>query len=412
MYLAFQLSEEAELPVIVRITRALVLAEVEASELPDLPRPTPPPSFQREYMRWVVLPVNVVPYHRRLLQRLDGVQVRFERSPLNDVVEGNSHSYGVIAAGFVYQKLADLPDGTVPSGTPILRLGTFYPLPVDRVTAFLRTVESALVLEENTPLVERAVRAAAQRAGLALPIYGRDTGHVPRGGELFAPHIADALERLQRPGLLEGAGLIQDGEGRPRPSRQPLCDGCPYIATFDALIEVIEELGGREEVIVVGDPGCMVRAQPPPHRLMDVKNSLGSSIGMAAGVALSLEQREERKRVVALVGDSGFLHSGFAGLVDATRVGATMMVLLLDNGTTALSGGQPHPASRTDARGRPQRSVDLAALARDAGAGEVLVVDLDRGEGIRPALERGMNTDGVAVVIARGRCPRWIAGEV
>jgi indolepyruvate ferredoxin oxidoreductase alpha subunit len=156
----------------------------------------------------------------------------------------------------------------------------------------------------------------------------------------------------------------------------------------------------------------MVRAQPPPHRLMDVKNSLGSSIGMAAGVSLSLRQRGERKRVVALVGDSGFLHSGFAGLVDAARVGATMMVLLLDNGTTALSGGQPHPASRTDVRGRPQRSVDLAALARDAGTEEVLVVDLDRGESIRPAIERGMNTNGVAVVIARGRCPRWVAGEV
>jgi indolepyruvate ferredoxin oxidoreductase alpha subunit len=412
MYQAFQLSEETGLPVMVRITRALVLAEVRASELPALLRPTPPPSFRREYMRWMVLPVNVVPYHHRLLQRLDGVQARFERSPLNDVAGDSLHSQGVIAAGFTHQKLADLPDGAVPPGTPILRLGTFHPLPVGQVTAFLRTVEAALVLEETTPLVERAVRAVAQSAGLTLPIYGRDTGHVPRAGELFAPHIADALEQLQRPSASERRGVLQDEGERPRPSRQPLCDGCPYIPTFDALIEVIEELGGRGEVVVIGDPGCMVRAQLPPYRLMDVKNSLGSSIGMATGVSLGLEQRGERKRVVALVGDSSFLHSGFAGLVDAARVGATMMVLLLDNGTTALSGGQPHPASQADARGGPQRGVDLAALARDAGAEEVLVVDLDRGEGIRPAIERGMNTDGVAVVIARGRCPRWVAGEV
>jgi indolepyruvate ferredoxin oxidoreductase alpha subunit len=103
------------------------------------------------------------------------------------------------------------------------------------------------------------------------------------------------------------------------------------------------------------------------------------------------------------------LHSGFSGLVDATRVGAEMLVLILDNGTTALSGGQPHPASQTDARGRPRHAVDLAALAREAGADMVQAVDLDRGEDIRSAIERGMDFDGVAVVIARGQCPRWSA---
>ncbi len=403
---AFQLSEEMGLPVIVRVTRALVLAE-EADLVEEDIRTTPPPSFQRESMRWVVLPINVVPYHRRLLQRLAEVQARFEDedSPFNGV-EGDG-SQGVIAGGFAYQKLSDLLGGTALPGLRILRLGTFYPLPVGRVTAFLRTVEAALVLEETAPLIERAVRAAAQGAGLTLPIYGRDTGHVPHAGELFASHIAAALNRF-----LPCLALPTEGESeRPRPSRQPLCDGCPYIPTFDALIEVMEQLGGRDEFIIVGDPGCMVRAQSPPYELMDVKNSLGSSIGMAAGVALSPMKGGVKKRVVALCGDSGFLHSGFSGLVDAARAGATMLVLILDNGTTALSGGQPHPASRVDARGRPRHAVDLAALAREAGAGTVRVVDLDCGkdDDIRGTIETGMNFDGVAVVIARGRCPRWSA---
>jgi indolepyruvate ferredoxin oxidoreductase alpha subunit len=409
---AFVLSEEMGLPVMVRVTRALVLAEAETenSEVsPDF-RTTPPRSFQREFMRWVVLPVNVVPYHRRLLRQLEAVQARFEGSPLNGV-EGDG-SQGVIAAGFVYQKLSDLLGGAVPPGLRILRLGTFHPLPVERVTAFLRTAESALVLEETAPWVERAVRAAAQAAGLTLPIYGRDTGHVPRAGELFGPHIAAALNRY-----LPRLALPTEGEtARPRPSRSPLCDGCPYIPTFDALTDVIAQFG-RDDVIVVGDPGCMVRAQLPPYELLDVKNSLGSSIGMAAGIGLSLRcpepaggsERHTGKRVVALCGDSGFLHSGLYGLVDAARVGAPLLVLILDNSTTALSGGQPHPASSVDSRGRPQRAVDLAGLAREAGAGMVRVVDLDRGQDIRSAIETGMNLDGVAVVIARGRCPRWAA---
>ncbi|UCC63945.1 MAG: hypothetical protein JSV36_02470 [Anaerolineae bacterium] len=431
---AFQLSEAMGLPVVVRITRALALArgEVQTSKVSENFGSLAPPAFRREFMRWVVLPINVVPLHRRLQRRLESVQAHFEASPLNGIevgvlqegmatgsadeeaehlwprtvpprarmVEGRVR--GVIAAGFAYQKLSDLLGGSVPAGLRILRLGTVYPLPAERVTAFLASVESALVLEETAPLVEGAVRAAAQRAGLALPIYGRDTGHVPRAGELFAPHIAEALKGALGLVLQAPAGEI----GRPMPSREPLCDGCPYVPTFDALVEVMAQLGGRDEVIVVGDPGCMVRAQLPPYELLDVKHSLGSGIGIAAGMALSQARGVTGRRVVALCGDSGLLHSGLNGLVDAARIGARMLVLILDNGTTALSGGQPHPASGTDARGRPRPRVDLAALAREAGAGVVEAVDLDAGEDVKAAIGRGVGFDGLAVVIARGLCRR------
>jgi len=414
------------LPVIVRVTRALVLAEGRgrASEVLVDPRKSgaglaPPPSpFKREFMRWVVLPINVVSCHRRLHRQLDTIQSWLDGSPdvpgdgdwarlagLNGV-EGDG-TWGVIAAGFAYRKLMDLLGDTVPPELCVLRLGTCHPLPVRRLGSFLRKMDSVLVLEETAPVVERAVRAAAQRAGLTLPIYGRDTGHVPRTGELFAPHIATALERCIPEEAWQAwkPALHVEGESRrPMPSRDPLCEGCPYISTFDALIEAVERLGGRDRVIVTGDPGCMVRAQLPPYELMDIKHSLGSSIGMAAGIALS----PTNKRVIALCGDSGFLHSGLGGLVDAVRAGARMLVLILDNGTTALSGGQPHPASQTDARGRPRRAVDLAALVRAAGVDLVRVVDLDRGEDTRAAINTAMSYKGVAVVIVRGRCPRWV----
>lgn len=102
-----------------------------------------------------------------------------------------------------------------------------------------------------------------------------------------------------------------------------------------------------------------------------------------------------------------FLHSGFNGLVDAVRIGASILVLILDNGTTALSVGQPHPASLMDARVMPQPAVDLTALVCKTGAGLVRVVDLDRGEDIRSAIEVGTGFKGTAVVNARGQCPRW-----
>jgi indolepyruvate ferredoxin oxidoreductase alpha subunit len=148
----------------------------------------------------------------------------------------------------------------------------------------------------------------------------------------------------------------------------------------------------------------MVRTQLPPYELMDVKNSLGSAIGMATGIALS----ETGKQVIALCGDSGFLHSGLNALLDAVQVGARFLLIILENGSTALSGGQPHPASGTDVLGRPRPGVSLADLARAAGVGVVNLVDLDAGEEIRPAIEQGLETKGVSVVIARGACPRWL----
>ncbi len=442
---AFQLSEQMGLPVIVRVTTALVLAEEQVAisqELATDPQSRTPHGFQREFMRWVVLPINAVQYHRRLHERLDTIQKRFESSPLNRV--RGSGSLGLIASGFAAQKLADLLDGSVPAGARLLSLATVYPLPTQQIIAFLRSVQSVLILEETDPLVERGVRAVAQQAGLSLPIYGRDTGHVPHVGELSASHIAAALNCL-----LPGQELGHSAEpSRSLPSRVPLCKECPYIPTFDALVEVIDKLGGRGRAIVVGDPGCIARAQLPPYELLDVKISLGSSIGIAAGMALSQalstgpgsessapngEQLRSGQHdgpdpgpgtvgvggdragkgaadghpwIVALCGDSSLLHSGLGGLMDAARASAHMLVLILDNGTTALSGGQPHPASPVDARGRPRRAVDLAALVQQAGAEVVTVVDLDRGEDIRSAIQAAVDLDGLAVVIARGDCRR------
>ena len=101
------------------------------------------------------------------------------------------------------------------------------------------------------------------------------------------------------------------------------------------------------------------------------------------------------------------VYSGFAGLVDAVQTGANMLVVILENFTTALSGGQPHPGSGVGIRGEPRCAVDLASLAREAGADSVRAVDIDRGEDIYAAIEAGLGSAGVSVVVARGRCHFW-----
>ncbi len=405
---AFALSEQFRLPVVVRITRALAndpAPSLAAQASPPAPS-AGPAAFHRQGERYNVLPIHVVDYHRRLQASLARVRAAFEGSSLNQT-EGQAR-HGILAAGQVYDKLRQtlyqLFSGAVQTDRPaVLALGTLHPLPEERIAAWLRGLEAVLVLEEIAPYVEIEVQALAQRAGLDLPIYGRRSGHLPGTGELFPPQITQALACLlpdrQWPTLLEG--------GRILPSRQPLCDDCPYVPTLQALLATMERRGGRDAFVVTGETGCMVRAQLPPWEILDVKYGMGSSIGLAAGLA----RAGISQRIVALAGDSAFLHSGLGELIDANQAGANLLVVLLANETTALSGGQPHPATGHDAHGRPRRPVELGALVRAAGVASVRVLDPEQQEVLEAAFGEALDQKHLAVVIVRKACHQWKASS-
>ena len=397
---AFHVSEEWNLPVIVRFTSPFVTAKT-TTERDAGVVPGAAASARKPFDRYVVLPVDVVPFHHRLHQKLKGIETRFEASPFN--VQRGRGGNGVIAAGFAFSKMMDVIGESLPEELGVLGLGTFFPMPAARVSAFLKKVKRVLVLEETDPLVERRVRSLAQEQGLTLPVFGRDTSHIPWAGELFRPHLAEALNRF-----CPGLRIPEDGDRtRPMISRQSLCEGCPYIPVFETLLASLSAMGGRNRAIIVGEPGCMVRGQLPPYDLLDVKTSLGSSIGMGIGIALTMARHHENKRVVALCGDSSFLHSDMNALLDAARARVSLLVLILDNGTTALSGGQPHPASPRDARGRPRPAVDMAALARASGVTTVETVGVHSGDRLKAAIEAALKAEGVSVIVASGPCPRY-----
>ena len=199
---AFHLSERFRIPVAVRMTRAMALARGPVAPEPLLKQSPRQGSFERQGDRFNVLPIHVVDRHRELQAAVNGVQSLFETSTLNRR-EGHGEA-GVVAAGFAYQKVRDV---LARSGHPplsLLGLGTLHPLPEEQVADYLRSVGAVLVLEETAPYLETHVQALAQRAGLALPVCGRLSGHVPRAGELFERQIAAAL-----------GGLIRLGEGHP-----------------------------------------------------------------------------------------------------------------------------------------------------------------------------------------------------
>ncbi len=399
MKLAYELSEQIRTPVAVRLVQPM-MGDTEQIEQPlSPPAVLAQPRFTRQEDRWTVIPTFVVDYHQRLIDAMRSVQAEFEDWDLNQV-EGQGR-LGIITPGYAYHKLKQVLEHDHTTSIRILRLGTLHPLPEIRIAGFLEGLDAVLVLEETAPYIEDKVSAIAFRAGVKPVILGRKSGPIPAAGELFPGHIAAALEAF----LPEWSApaSIEEPE-RHMISTEPLCEGCPYIPGFGTLLQVMERHGGRDAFIVTGESGCMIRAQVSRERILDTKFAMGSSIGIAAGIARTGIQQ----KVIALTGDTAFLHTGWGELIDAVQAEVDLLVVLLDNATAAISGGQPHAAIGHDLHGNPRRAVDLGAAIRAAGVENVRVVDPAEIQATQKAYEEGLAARGVTVVVLRHPCPIFV----
>jgi indolepyruvate ferredoxin oxidoreductase alpha subunit len=392
----FVWSEALGTPLIVRITSAF--SQERAKGEPPWPLPPCSKRFLHKRNRWVVLPESVTRRRRTLHRHLREIGQLFEASPY-DLRDGQG-DLGILAVGHAYSKTrALLGDAVAQVG--ILGLSSVFPLPEKRLLEWLSPKKHVLVLEEGSPFVEQALRGLAQRAGLPVRISGREDRLLPEEGELSATDIGDALAAL-RPTFMPPIAVEVE---RAMPSRVPLCADCPYRPTFEALLAAMESHGGRRAHIVVGETGCMVRANLPPLELFDVKLSLGSGLGLAVGLALS----GARERIIALLGDSSFFHSDINALPQAAQLNLPIVAIVLDNGSTALTGGQAHPGSPRDERGAPRRPTDLAALARACGV-EPIVCQASDPEGLRQAFEQALAARAFRLLIVEGPCPKYAKG--
>jgi len=388
---AFAWSEAVGTPIMVRITRAFAQASGEPEEPWELPSATG--TFLRKRNRWISLPYLAVRAHHDLHRRLRRIQSDWEQSPY-DVSTGDG-DLGVVAVGYTRTKLQQLLPQPV-DRVAVLGLASTWPLPERRVAQWLRGRRRVLVLEEGGPFVEEQLAALVHRHKLDVELLGRATRTVPEEGELAEPDLGAALAALE-PGLAIAA---QAAPQRAMPSEEPLCEGCPYRPTFEALLHAMDRAGGRNRHIVVGETSCMVRANLPPMELFDVKYSLGSGLGLGLGVAMANRQH----KVVSILGDSAFFHSDLNALPYAVDRDLPMVAILLDNGSAALTGGQPHPGSRYDDEGRPRVATDLVAVARACGT-EPAMLSAEDPEAMVRAFDDALRADGFRLLIVRSDCP-------
>lgn len=394
---AFELSEELELPVLLRTTTRVshTRAGVEVGELPRERKVKG--NFKKEPLRFVIVPAVARKLHKLLLKRLERAAALAEKSEFN-YIEGEGRELGIATSGVAYTYVLDAVEGLgVQDRVRILKLGMSHPLPRELVAQFLSAVERVLVVEELEPVLETRLRALAQEAAVDIEIYGKGTGGLSRLYEYDPDRVRSAIVQLLNIDYQPHEPLQLSTDGLP--DRPPvLCPGCPHRATYYALKLALGE--EQERTIFTSDIGCYTLGLQPPLSMADYLLCMGSSLGTAGGFARATDQR-----VVAFIGDSTLFHAGLPALVNAVHNRHKFLVVVLDNRTTAMTGHQPHPGLEFSALGRAP-AVSIERLVEGCGVRRIHTIDptelQEAVEVFKRALEE--SREEIVVVVSRAPC--------
>jgi len=368
---AFELSEEFELPVLMRLTTRMAHSRAVVKISP--PREQNPIRFPEDKSRWVLLPVNARRRYNELLASQPQLEELSYKSPYNLYKVGNKK--GVIACGIGYNYLMEnYPDGCEKT---ILKISQ-YPLPRDIIKRMMDDCDEILVLEDGQPFVEEQLRGLLDESG---KIKGRLTGEIPRTGELTPDNVRSAL------GLPVELHFEQSKQVVPRPPA--LCAGCGHRDVYDVLNQVV---AGYDDAKIFSDIGCYTLGALPPFRTIHTCVDMGASITMAKGAADA-----GLFPSIAVIGDSTFTHSGMTGLLDAVNSRSNIVIVISDNETTAMTGGQESAGTGK-----------MEAICRGIGVEEGhlhVVVPLPKNmEEIKNIIRQEIEYDGVSVIIPRRDC--------
>lgn len=354
----------------------------------------PPKPFVKDPRRFT--PIPAVARARRPLQLAFLEQFReeiVEKSPWN-TVRGEGR-LGVIVSGMARTYVADaLERSGLADKIAVLELGLTHPLPQNTILAFVADKKAVLVVEELEPVLETEIRALLQRAGSRIKILGKAESGLSRTGELDVNACEAALRVLV--GLKPKPVKSVKPTGVPLPMRPPsLCAGCSHRALYHAVRKVF-----GEHVVHSSDIGCYTLGIVPPLSAADFLLCMGSSISAGAGFSAV----HKTSPTVAFIGDSTFFHSGITGLVDALHNKRDLLVVVLDNHTTAMTGHQPHPGVEQTAHGPNEIRVDIEAIVRAVGVTEVISLTPFNTKKTQEALKTLKDKPGVRVLIAREPC--------
>lgn len=363
---AFKLSEKFDTPVIVRMTTRISHTKEDVKLGVRTEQALSP--LTPNMLKYVMVPKVAKMRHEFVEKRLEKLAAYSEKTKLNKI-ELNDTSIGFITAGVSYNYLKEVyPDASY------LKLGFLYPFCDEKIKAFAAAVKKVVVVEELDPFIEEHIKSLGiKKAKFKHPSF--------RLGELEPGLIADVV-----------SGKVRNV--KELPSRPPrLCPGCPHWSTFS----VLKKLG----LFVAGDIGCYTLGSLPPT------SALHTCICMGAGVTFNegLRRAHPESKIVGVVGDSTFVHSGITGLINAAYNKTKGIIFILDNSITAMTGGQPNPAMGRTIRNEPTKTLDLAALCKSCGADNVDVIDpVGNVKALEELVQKRIDEDALSVIIAKHPC--------
>lgn len=390
---AFDLSEELELPVLLRTTTRLNHIRG-AVDLGKLRLPETKGTFQKNPFHFVTVPAVSRKLHQLLLEKYDRALEKSEQSPFNRIV--GDGKWGIVTNGVSFDYVSDaVNDLGIADKVSIFKVGFSWPLPKGRLTQFLKEMDKVLVVEELEPIMENELRSIAQENGIGVPIKGKGVGELSRLFEYNPGMVRKAIADYfgidyQPPRKLDISDAPQ------LPGRPPnLCAGCPHRATYFAVKQVF-----GPEAIHPTDIGCYTLGLLPPISMADFLICMGSSVSSSCGFSRSSDQK-----VVSFIGDSTFFHSGITGLIDAVHNNHKFTLVVLDNGTTAMTGHQIHPGVDTTPIGCERTQVSIEEICRACGVKDIHVVQPFKVKKTLEAIQAAKDYDGLSVVISKEFCP-------
>jgi indolepyruvate ferredoxin oxidoreductase, alpha subunit len=369
---AVEISERWKLPVLFRMTTRVCHSKslVQRRATREEPRSG---RFERDIAGRVMIPGYARPAHRRLRAKLAEIAAFAETTPLNRAIEGDPR-LGIVTGGVAYLHASEAAPGA-----SFFKIGTPHPLPIERIRAFAARVERCLVVEEGDPYLAESLRAAGIQVESKPEMY--------RFGELDVARVRRIVARDESP-------------EPPAPKGKPpeLCEACPYHPVYGTLQKL--------DCIVAGDIGCYTLGVMEPYRAMDTCVAMGASIPVGLGLRHALPP-EQARRVVSIIGDSTFMHSGVTGIMEMVYNPPETghVVIVLDNGTTAMTGKQEHPATGRTLEHEATNKVSIEGIATAMGIGEVDVIDAFADPaGFEKLLVERLASGKLSLIVSRRPC--------
>ncbi|MBQ6905636.1 MAG: indolepyruvate ferredoxin oxidoreductase subunit alpha [Clostridia bacterium] len=385
---AFRVSELYGTPVILRPTTRVCLGKSAVFVRRRVPHV--PTGFEKDPKKWVPYPKNAHINHIKIEKRNPIIADMFSELKYNSI--SGRGKIGVAVSGISCGYVREALEGV--TNVRIFTVGTPYPFPEKKALEFLRSVKKVLVIEELDPVIERELTYLCGKHGLKKQISGKLDGAMPIAGEYTPKIVSDAIGRF----VFGIEPEAKQEEALPvLPVRTPtLCAGCPHRASLYAVKQALK----GKKYVCGGDVGCSLLGSAAPLEMIDTCLSLGAGITLSQGI----HRIQPDTLNVAFMGDSSFFATGFSGIVNATHNEADLLVCILDNSASALTGQQPHPGSGMTMMGSDKSGIDIEAVLRSLGLSYVKTIDPMMLDEAIDAVRAAADVKGVRAIVFKSPC--------